>query len=74
MLHIYDNSYIMFAERRRNDAEEVIWMDYQKLYTKMFNAATDALHALEQQNIGTAKEILQRAQQEAEELYLSFEE
>lgn len=49
-------------------------MDYQKLYTKMFNAATDALHALEQQNIGTAKEILQRAQQEAEELYLSFEE
>ena len=57
-----------------NIAVEVTWMDYQKLYTKLFNAATDALDALEQQNIGTAKEILRTAQQETEELYLSYSE
>jgi len=49
-------------------------VDYQKLYTKLFNAATDALEALEQQNIGTAKEILRRAQQEAEDVYLDSAE
>jgi len=48
--------------------------DYQKLYTKLFNAATDALDALEQLNVGEAKDILRRAQQEAEEDYLSSEE
>ena len=49
-------------------------VDYQKLYTKLFNAATDALEALEQLNVGQAKDILRRAQQEAEEEYLSSEE
>jgi len=49
-------------------------IDYQKLYTKLFNAATDALEALEQLNVGQAKNILRRAQQEAEEEYLSSEE
>ena len=48
--------------------------DYQKLYTKLFNAATDALEALEQLNVGEAKDLLRRAQQEAEEDYLSSEE
>ena len=48
--------------------------DYQKLYTKLFNAATDALDALEQLNVGEAKDILRRAQQEAEEDYLSSED
>ena len=46
-------------------------MDYRKLYHLLFNAATDALEALEEQNIGTAKDILRLAQQEAEEAYLS---
>lgn len=48
--------------------------DYQKLYTKLFNAATDALEALEQLNVGQARDILRQAQQEAEEEYLSAEE
>ena len=46
-------------------------VDYQKLYYKLFNAATDALEALEQMNVGQAKELLRCAQQETEELYLS---
>jgi len=49
-------------------------VDYQKLYTKLFNAMTDALEELEQLNIGRVKNILRRAQQEAEEEYLSSEE
>ena len=31
--------------------------DYQKLYTTMFNAFTDALRELEKQNYGSAKDI-----------------
>lgn len=46
-------------------------MDYQKLYTRMFNAATDALAALEELNIGHAKKILRQAQIDAEEAYLT---
>jgi len=49
-------------------------VNYQQLYTKLFNAATDALEALEQLNVGQARDILRRAQQEAEEEYLSSEE
>ena len=49
-------------------------VNYQKLYTKLFNAATDALEALEQLNVGQAKDILRRAQKEADEDYLSSEE
>jgi len=45
--------------------------DYQKPYTLLFNAVTDALEALARQNFGQAREILIRAQQEAEEAYLS---
>lgn len=47
---------------------------YKKLYTRMFNAATDALRALEQGNILEAKVILTEAQQRAEEDYISTEE
>ena len=46
-------------------------MDYQKLYLRMFNAATDALLALEELNIGHAKEVLKQAQMDAEEQYIS---
>ena len=45
--------------------------NYQTLYTLLFNACTDAVAELEQMNFGTAKAILIRAQQQAEELYLS---
>lgn len=43
---------------------------YQKLYTMLFNAAADALEALEELNVGRAKDILRQAQIDAEETYL----
>lgn len=55
-------------------SKEIGGVNYQKLYTKLFNAATDALEALEQLNVGQARDILRQAQQEAEEEYLSAEE
>ena len=48
-------------------------VDYQKLYTIIFNAVTDALNALDEQNAGQAKEILRTAQQAAEERYMETE-
>ena len=48
--------------------------DYQKMYTTMFNAATDALNALERLNIGQAEELLRRAQIDAAKTYLEDEE
>ena len=53
---------------------DAIMIDYQKLYTRMFNAATDALEALENRNIGTAGDILRTAQQDTERLYIEAEE
>ena len=47
---------------------------YQKLYTLMFNAATDALEELDELNIGQAKMLLKQAQIRVEELYLEGEE
>ena len=44
--------------------------DYQKLYAKLFNAATDALDALEELNVGRVEDILRQAQIDAEETYL----
>ena len=48
--------------------------DYKERYDLLFNAITDAIECIDEQNYGSAKELLIRAQQEAEELYLSFEE
>ena len=48
-------------------------MNYEKLYHLLFNAITDALEQMEQQNYGTAKETLITAQQKAEEIYMSAE-
>ena len=48
--------------------------DYQKMYTTMFNAATDAMDALERLNVGQAEELLRRAQIDAEKTYLEDEE
>lgn len=45
-------------------------MESSKPYTTLFNAITDALEALEELNIGTAKELLRHAQQTAEELFI----
>ena len=46
-------------------------MDYQKMYTTLFNAITDALSQIETQNYGDAKETLISAQQKAEEIYIT---
>ena len=45
--------------------------DYQTMYLHLFNAVTDAIESIEQQNYGAAKEQLIHAQQETEEIYIS---
>jgi len=47
-----------------------IAMDYQKAYHLLFNAITDAIACLQQQNFGQAKQRLISAQLQAEALYL----
>ena len=42
-------------------------------YTTLFNAVTDALEALDHQNVGQARELLLRGQQTAEEQYIEAE-
>ena len=44
--------------------------DYQKMYTLLFNAITDALEQMEKQNLGSAKDLLTTAQQKTEEIYM----
>ena len=54
---------------------EVISMpDYQKMYTTLFNAVTDAIKSIQDGNFGIAKDTLITAQQDTEELYISDEE
>ena len=45
--------------------------DYQKMYTTLFNAVTDALEKMEVQNYADAKELLISAQQKTEEIYIT---
>ena len=47
---------------------------YQKMYYTLFNAITDALAAMEQQNYGQARALLVDAQQQSEELFMDGEE
>ena len=49
-------------------------MAYKKLYFHLFNAVTDALQAIEQQNYGQAAALLVTAQQETEEMYMDEDE
>ena len=44
--------------------------DYEKLYHLLFNAITDALFQIEAGSLETARFLLIRAQQEAEEIYI----
>ena len=44
--------------------------DYAKLYHLLFNAITDALEKMDEQNYGEASALLIAAQQKAEELYM----
>ena len=47
--------------------------DYQPLYHIMVRASEKAIEQIEKQNYGMAKDILIRAEQEAEELYIEAE-
>lgn len=44
--------------------------NFPKYYTRLFNGITDALEALQEQNYIKAQDILIKAQQDAEEMYL----
>ena len=48
--------------------------DFEAMYFQLFNAMTDILTQLEQQNYGQAKQFLITAQQQAEQQYLDAEE
>ena len=48
-------------------------MDYQKLYHILFNAVTDSLENMAEQNFGRAAACLRQAQQTCEELYMDGE-
>ena len=45
--------------------------NYQKMYSTLFNAITDALAQIEKQNYGDAKSTLIAAQKKAEEMYIT---
>ena len=45
---------------------------YKVMYLQLFNAVTDSIEALAAQNFGQAKEILIKAQQDAEEYDLKY--
>ena len=47
--------------------------DYKKMYLLLFNAITDALENLSDNNYGAARDLLIAAQQQAEELYINAE-
>ena len=47
---------------------------YKKMYSILFNAVTDALRDMEEQNFGRAKERLVKAQQQAEEAFVEEKE
>ena len=47
---------------------------YRKMYYTLFNAITDALSAMEQQNYGQARELLIAAQQQSEEIFMDSDE
>ena len=47
---------------------------YQKMYLLLFNAVTDALFSMEQQNFGQAIQLLKAAQADCEALFLDAEE
>ncbi len=52
----------------------VFMVDYKLLYSILFNAMTDALEEMEQQNYGRAREDLIAAQQQVEDIYIHSED
>lgn len=49
-------------------------VDYEELYYSLFRSLTKAVEAAQKLNFGICIEILVRAQQEAEERYISAED
>jgi hypothetical protein len=49
-------------------------MDYETLYRIIFNGITDAIDCMEKDGYAMAKETLIRAQQAAEDYYISADE
>ena len=47
--------------------------DFEKMYFALFQRILSALDAMEEQNFGQAKDILKKAQQETEEMYMGEE-
>lgn len=47
--------------------------DYQKLYVFLFNKITDAVKAIDTGDVSSARAIMIKAQQEAEEMYIEDE-
>ena len=62
-----DNVYIRYWIRREAMDE------YKKPYLTLWNAVTDALEQLNRQDYRCAEETLLKAQQDAEEIYISNE-
>ena len=50
------------------------FMDYQPLYTHLFNSITDTLAQMQKQNYGLASETLMQAQRNVESMYLDMQE
>ena len=48
--------------------------EYKKPYFVLFNSLTDIAEEIEKQNYGRAKQLIEEAQQQAEEMYISMEE
>ena len=49
-------------------------MNYKKLYFHLFNSVTDAIEAISAHDSLAARDILIRAQQETEEMYMADDE
>ena len=49
-------------------------IDYKAMYLLLFNAITDALEKIEEQNYGEARELLIAAQQKAEDIYIDSDD
>lgn len=48
--------------------------DYKAMYLLLFNAITDALEKMDEQNYGEASALLIAAQQKVEELYMDSDD
>ncbi len=48
--------------------------DYEKLYFTLFSTLAEVVEQIDKYNFGTARELLIKAQRQAEEQYISCEE